>query len=284
MTRLIAGRAEIADGYDALYCDLWGCLHDGVTAYAAAVAALRAFRDRGGAVILLTNAPRPAGSVERQLDRLGVPRDVWDAIVSSGDAGRRMAASGRFGTRVEHVGAPHDLSFFEGLPVEIAPPGRGEAVIVTGLRDDARETAADYRAEAEGWAARGLPMLCANPDLVVHRGPQTLACAGAIAALYEGLGGAVTYSGKPHAPIYALAAQALKASRGCEAARVLAIGDGIATDVAGAAAAGIDALFLTGGIAADEIPAPGGRPDRGALDAFLTRHGAAPAWTMARLA
>jgi HAD superfamily hydrolase (TIGR01459 family) len=283
MTAIIGRLDEIAGGYDALYCDLWGCYHDGVAPFPAAVAALRAFRARGGRVVLLTNAPRPAYSVERQLDRLGAPRDSWDAIVSSGDAGRLMVASGRFGERVEHVGAPRDLPFLEGLPVEIAPAGEGEAVIVTGLRDDETETAEDYRAEVAGWRARGLPMLCANPDLVVHRGPKTLWCAGAIAALYAEAGGEVVHSGKPHPPIYALAAQALRAAAGCGAPRVLAIGDGVATDVAGAAAAGIDCLFVTGGIAADEIGGRDGPPDRARLDAFLARHGAAPAYAIGML-
>lgn len=283
MTRIIETLAEIAADYDALYCDLWGCLHNGVAPYPAAVAALRAFRARGGAVILMTNAPRPGPSVLRQLAAMGAPDDIADDVVSSGDAGRALLASGAFGAKVEHVGPERDLAFFEGLPVERVSRDAAESVVVTGLWDDETETPEDYAAPAAEWKARGLRMFCANPDIAVHRGDRYVYCAGAVADLYAKAGGEVTLSGKPHAPIYALAAERLAALRPGGAARVLMIGDGVATDVAGAAAAGIDALFVTGGLAAADVSDDPDRPDAARLEAFLADAGQAPAYAIGRL-
>ena len=290
MTRLIGSLAEVAGGYDALYVDLWGCLHDGRSAFPAAVAALRAFRAGGGRVVLLTNSPRPAPAVTRQLDRLGVPRDAWDVLASSGDAAQAALAAGAVGRRIWHLGPATDGSFFtdaaDDIPgldaIERVEFADAEGIVCTGLFDDAAETPEDYRVRLMLAKQRGLPLLCANPDIVVDFGDRRVFCAGALAALYTDLGGRSLYFGKPHPPIYDLAARRLERAAGgaVEGARILAIGDGVATDIAGAAGEGIDALFVTGGLAAAELgPAPGGA----AIAAWLARHGAAPRYAIHRL-
>lgn len=280
--RLIGGLAEIAAAYDAVYCDLWGCYHDGVRPYPEAVAALRAFRASGGAVILLTNAPRPSADVGRILAAMGAPADSYDAIVSSGDAARFEVAAGRVGRRIEHVGPARDLPFFEGLPVERVTRAAAEGVVCTGLFDDETETPDDYAGAIAEWSARGLPMLCANPDVVAHRAGVPIWCAGAVAQAYAAAGGVVIHAGKPHAAIYRLAAQRLGALRG-EGARVLAIGDGPATDIAGGAAAGLDTLFVGAGIAAGEVLDGRGRLDVARLAGLLAREGAATTFAIDRL-
>lgn len=282
-TPIIDRLADVADRYDALYCDLWGCLHNGIAAYPAAVAALRAFRAQGKSVILMTNAPRAGEQVARHLSTMGAPEDCRDAIVSSGDAARNEVRAGRFGRRVEYVGPPRDLDFFDGLGVELVGPDAAESVICIGLFDDSVETPETYAPAIRRWRARGLPMLCANPDLIVDRGHERLYCAGAIAEAYRAAGGAVTYSGKPHAPIYTLGAQVLARLRGPGPHRILAVGDGVATDVAGAAALGIDTLFVTGGLAAAEVSDDPETPDPARLAAWLGRSGAAPTYAIGRL-
>ena len=282
MTRIIDSLAEIAADYDALFCDLWGCYHNGVTPYAAAVTALQGFRARGGAVVLMTNAPRANRFVLRHLDRMGAPADSWDAVVSSGDAALAELASGRWGRRVEYVGPPNDLSFFEGLDVALTGPDEAEAVVCIGLEDDSRETPDDYAGRIAGWAARGLPMLCANPDIVVDRGHERLWCAGAIAEAYRAAGGTVAYPGKPHPPIYALGRELL-AGMGRTAPRILAVGDGIATDVLGGAQAGVDTLFVTGGLAAEAVSDDPDRPDPARLARWLESAPAQPTYAIGRL-
>lgn len=263
MTRIIETLAEIGDDYDTLFCDLWGCLHDGVRAYPEAVAALRAFRAGGGAVMLLTNSPRPRPSVRAQLDGLGVPTDAWDDITTSGDAAQAALIEGRVGRRVHHIGPAEHLGFFTDMArdlaaeaallpqIRIVPLAEAEGIVCTGPVDEMNDTPEDYRTDLEAAHARGLPLLCANPDIVVDHGDRRLWCAGGIARLYEALGGESLYFGKPHAPIYDLARRRLEAA-GRSPGRILAIGDGIATDALGAANEGIDALFVTGGLAAAE--------------------------------
>lgn len=280
---IIGALAEIADRYDALYCDLWGCLHNGVRAFPAAVEALLGFRARGGAVILLTNAPRPAGEVIAQLDALGVPRAAWDDVVTSGDAARAEVAAGRFGRRVEHVGPARDLPFFDGLAVERVARAEAESVIVTGLVDDETETPEDYADAIADWLARGLPVLIANPDVVVDRGESRVYCAGAIGEAIRHAGGVPHYSGKPHGPIYRLAAERLDAVRGAAGGRVLAVGDGIATDILGGAGAGIDTLLVTGGLAAAAVSDDPDHPDAARLAAWLDTAPARPTWAIGKL-
>ena len=282
MVRLIDSLAEIAAGYDALFCDLWGCYHDGLRPYPEAVAALRAFRARGGRVLLLTNAPRPGFAVERHLAGMDAPPDSWDAIVSSGDAARAEAGRGLVGRRVEHVGPERDLPFFEGLDLARVPRDEAEGVILTGLYDDETETPEDYAEAVADWRARGLPVLCANPDVIVDRGRQRLYCAGAIAAAYADAGGEVIHAGKPHAPIYRLAGDRL-ADLGAGAGRVLALGDGIATDIAGGAAQGLDTLFVTGGLMAAAFGSDPERPDPAALERWLAAQPVRPDFSIGRL-
>jgi HAD superfamily hydrolase (TIGR01459 family) len=259
MTEIIGSLDEIDPGYRVLYCDLWGCLHDGVQAFPAAVAALERFRAGGGVVVLLTNSPRPAGDVARQLATLGAPRSAWDAIVSSGDAAQAAMAAGQFGRRVYHIGPERDLVFFQdaqGRPIEVerVPLEAAEGIVCTGLFDDRRETPDDYRATILYGKTKGLKLLCANPDIVVDVGETRIYCAGAIAQAYTEAGGRSYYFGKPHPPIYTLARRRVAELQGFEPRPddVLCLGDGIGTDVLGAMGEGLDALFVTGGLAAEQ--------------------------------
>ena len=284
MTRIISSLDAIDPGYTALLCDLWGCLHDGVRALPEAVAALEGFRRRGGRVVLLTNSPRPAVDVARQLELLGAPRACYDAIVSSGDAAQAAMAAGQFGRRVYHIGPERDLGFFrypDGRPiaVERVPLEEAEGIVCTGLFDDRSETPDDYRATILYGKTRGLKLLCANPDIVVDVGDRRIYCAGAIALAYAEAGGRSYYFGKPHPPIYALARAKLREVTGFELPldEILAVGDGIATDIEGAMGENLDALFITGGLAAEETGTrPGAGPDPELLAGYLARSRLAP--------
>lgn len=291
MTRVITSLDDIAPGYRVLYCDLWGCLHDGLRVFPAAVAALDRFKAQGGAVTLLTNSPRPSAGVALQLDALGAPRSCWDVIVSSGDAAQAAMAAGLFGRRVFHIGPARDAAFFQdeaGRPIDVArvPLEEAEGIVCTGLFDDATETPEDYRATILYGKTKGLKLLCANPDVVVDVGERRIYCAGAIALAYSEAGGQSFYYGKPHPPIYALARAKLEALLGAAPADedILAIGDGIATDIAGAMGEKIDALFVTGGLAAAETAtSPAGGPDPARLAAFLTAARLEPLMSIAYL-
>lgn len=288
MTRIIRALSEVQDGYDVLYCDLWGCLHDGKTPFPTAVAALQGFRTAGRRVALITNAPRPSGVVIAHLDRMGVPRDAWDEVVSSGDAAQDAMLRGEVGTRVWHLGPDKDDSFFTDLPVT-RPAGpaiervaveEAEGIVCTGLFDDLTEHPDHYRERLQAAADRGLPMLCANPDIVVDLGEQRLYCAGALAEVYEQMGGRAIYAGKPHAPIYEVAARRLGLGEG---ARILATGDGIATDVLGAVRQGIDSLFITGGLAFDQFGADAENPEHGLLHPWLEERTLTPTYAIGKL-
>jgi len=288
MTRLIASLAEISDSYDAILCDVWGVLHDGKAAFRPASDALVTYRKRGGVVAALTNAPRPNPPVRMQMVRLGVSEDALDAVVTSGDATLAlMEAHGE--APVHMIGHERDLSLFDALAARsgarpaLVGPHEAAYVLCTGLEHDERETPADYASRLAALAARKLPFVCANPDIVIHRGANLVYCAGALGRDYEALGGKVTYVGKPHAPIYELAMGVLAQSLGREPRRVLAIGDGFSTDVRGAAAQGIDVLFIAGGIHRDETLTDV-RPDPAKLAAFFAREGVTPVATMAALA
>ena len=283
--RIVRSLAEISDRYDAIFCDLWGCYHNGIEVYPAAVAACAAFRQKGGTVILLTNAPRPAPSVQRMLDRMGAPRDSYDAIVSSGAACQAALTDERHGSRFLYVGPDRDLHMLTDVGLEPVAEEDADAILLTGLRDDMTETPDDYAEELARWAARGLPVLCANPDIVVDRGEARLWCAGAIARNYEQIGGKVTWFGKPHAPVYDRCREVLAelTGRATPDARILAIGDGIATDVKGGIAAGLDVLFVTGGLAGAEFGADVEMPEQDPLDRFLAEAGLAPRYAIGRL-
>lgn len=291
MTDLIPRLDMVIDRYDAVFCDLWGCLHDGQAPFAAAVAALRGARARGKTVLLLTNSPRPHSSVAAQLARIGVPTDAWDVIVSSGDAAQYGLLSGAVGRAVHHIGAPKDDTFFTDLPADApaltitrVPLAEAEGVVCTGLRDDLTETPEDYRATLLMMKARGLTMLCANPDEVVDLGARRLWCAGALARAYEAMGGKALYYGKPYPPVYDLARRHLAARLGTEDVRILGIGDGIRTDIQGGIAEGIDTLFVTAGIAAREFGPDPARPDPARLRAWLEAQQLSPTYAIPHLA
>jgi HAD superfamily hydrolase (TIGR01459 family) len=276
--------APLARDYDVLLCDVWGVVHNGIAAFAPACDALTRFRRERGTVILLTNAPRPGVSVQRILDRLRVPPDAYDAIMSSGDVTRGIVES-RLSERVFHLGPARDLPIFTGLDVNFAPVESADYVVCSGLFDDSKETPEDYRELLAAMRARLLFMVCANPDIVVERGEELLYCAGALADAYAELGGEVLYCGKPHAAIYEAALGKAAAFRGGETPplqRVLAIGDSIRTDLKGAAAFGLDCLFVISGIHAEQF---GGleAPDLSGLDAIFAAAGVAPKAVTRRL-
>ncbi|SOB91196.1 HAD superfamily hydrolase (TIGR01459 family) [Rhodobacter sp. JA431] len=291
MTRIIRSLDEISDRYDAVFCDLWGCLHNGVRPFPAAVEALTTFRARGGAVMLLTNAPRPAKFVGEQLDRMGVPRAVYDGIVSSGDAAQDAMFAGAVGQKVWHLGPSKDDGFFEEVPaawagramIERVDFDEAEGIVCTGPFDEVNEVPEDYRARFLAAKTRGLPMLCANPDVVVDMGDKRIYCAGALAALYEEMGGKTLYFGKPHPPIYDLARRRLTELREVDDSRILAIGDGINTDVAGAMGEGIDVLFITGGLAAEQFGPDQENPDPDLLGGWLGARQQDPQYTVGKL-
>jgi len=253
--RQIEGLGEISDRYDAILCDIWGVLHNGVASFGPASEALSAFRRRGGAVVLISNAPRPSAPIRRQLEKLGVLPDAFDAVATSGDVTIELIAE-RIDDPVLHIGPARDLSLFDaaaeaaGRRPKLVSLGDAAYALCTGLREDVTETPDDYEAELGAMTARAMTMICANPDIVIHRGDALVYCAGALARRYEDLGGPVVYAGKPYAPIYRRAlALAERATGGpLDRRRVLAIGDGMKTDIAGAAVAGVDALFVTHGI------------------------------------
>ncbi len=291
MTRLITALADISQPYDALLCDLWGCLHNGVEPFPAAVAALRQFRAEGGKVLLLTNAPRPSDYVIAGLDRLGVPRDAWDGVVSSGDAAQDAMLAGAVGRKVWHLGPDKDDGFFTQVPaqwasaplIERVPLDQAEGIVCTGPFDELNEVPEDYRARFLMAKTLGLPMLCANPDVVVDLGETRIYCAGALAALYEEMGGEVLYFGKPHPPIYDMARRRLAAMGGVDEGRILAVGDGINTDIAGAVGEGFDALFVTGGLAADQFGLDINSPDAGLVQTWLAARQQDPTYTIGLL-
>jgi HAD superfamily hydrolase (TIGR01459 family) len=294
MTELIRSLADLQGRYDAVFCDLWGCLHNGRVAFPAAVSACQGFRAGGGKVVLLTNAPRPKSSVVRQLDSLRVPRDAWDIVVTSGDAAQMGLLSGAVGRRVHHIGAPKDDVFFTDFAEDLAayaktqPPiervalDKAEGIVCTGLADDLTETPDDYRAALLMGKNLDLPMLCANPDIVVDMGDTRLYCAGALAQAYEAMGGTALYFGKPHPPIYDLARRRL-AEAGLSDPTVLCIGDGLFTDVQGGIAEGLDTLFITGGLEADRFGPDVEQPDPARLSDWLAERQLSPSYAMGRL-
>lgn len=289
MTQIITSLSEISAPYDALFVDLWGCVHNGVTAFPEAVAALQAYRASGGKVVLVTNSPRPRAGVEKQLHHFGVPDDAWDTIATSGDSARSAMYRGAVGQRVWHIGPPTDLKFFEPPKVVEAPImiervalEDAEGMVCTGPFDSLADPAV-MRPEFLLAKQRGLKLLCANPDIVVDRGDTREWCAGALAGLYTEMGGESLYFGKPHPPIYDLARRRL-AALGEEVPdnRILAIGDGVLTDIAGAMGEDIDSLFISGGLAATETKTLR-QPDAAALETYLAQEKSNPQFTIGHL-
>jgi HAD superfamily hydrolase (TIGR01459 family) len=253
--RLISGLSEIAHSHDALICDVWGVVHDGKTHHPAAADALYRFKEKHGPVVLLTNAPRVPAEVAIQCTSYGLPPHCYDAIVSSGGAAReeleRRSASRTL--RLFYIGPDRDLPMIEGLDLRRTEIADAEVALAIGLRDDMTETVEQYAGELAAMRAQGLTMLCANPDLVVHRGDRLVYCAGSLAKAYEELGGRVIYYGKPHLPVYESALGALSAILGHAPRRPLAVGDGLLTDIKGANAARIEALFIADGVHGEDI-------------------------------
>lgn len=242
--------APLAATVDLWFVDIWGVMHNGVTPFASSVAACEAFRGQGGTVLLVTNSPRPRESVERQLDGIGVARSAYDSIVSSGDVSRSLIEDWA-GEPILHVGPERDLPIFSGLGATPgASPDDAAVAVCTGLYHDETETPADYARLLATLKARDIPMICANPDEKVERGGHLIYCAGAIARAYEALGGNVSFAGKPFQPIYDLAMEIGGDIRGNAVAkdRVLAIGDGVGTDIVGAANFGIRSVFIASGV------------------------------------
>ena len=279
-----ASLAALRDRYDAVLCDIWGVLHNGRGAFPAAVAALRGFRATGGLVILVSNVPKPRDPIPGQLERLGCPRDAWDAIVTSGDAIRAELIARAPGPMLK-IGPADDEILWTGLGLNRA---RGVAdaafVAISGLNDPLTEGVSDYADLLAAARARDLEMLCANPDLVVRMGDRLIVCAGAVAAEYANIGGRVVMAGKPHAPIYRLALAEIDALAGrvVDKARILAIGDGIGTDIAGANAEKIDALFIASGVHG-EVLRTNGALDPTLVTTALTREGAHADYIMEHL-
>jgi HAD superfamily hydrolase (TIGR01450 family) len=273
---------DIANRYDVVFCDVWGVLHNGIAAFRQACEALTDARARGLTVVLVTNSPRPHPGVIVQIRGLGVPDTAYDRIVTSGDVTRALIAAGP--KKVYFIGSDRDFPLLDGLGVEMVSSEDADVIVCAGFFDDETETAEDYRATLVPLVRRRVPFICANPDLVVERGERLIPCAGAIAKLYEEIGGEARIAGKPHKPIYRAALGEARAVRGTfEASRVVAIGDGMPTDVRGAQDSGFDVLYIGAGIHNAEYMA-GEKTDEAKLAAFLKKEGATPKWWMPRLA
>lgn len=278
----ISGLGEIAGTYQGILCDVWGVLHNGRAAWPGAVDALQRFRAQGGRVVMITNAPRPREPVLEQLAGLGVPEGTFDAVVTSGDVTRNLIRS--MPREVFHIGSERDKRIYDGLDVVLTDWREAKSVVCTGLVDDRSETPDEYASLLADIAGRDLPFICANPDIVVEYGDTMLWCAGALARDYAALGGKTLIAGKPHAPIYERAMQTLSEIAGDPIGKeqVLAIGDGMPTDVAGAASFGVDLLYVTAGIHAAEY-GEAERPDETRLHRFLDEHDARPVAWLPRL-
>ncbi len=272
-TQIIQNIADISAPYTAVLCDLWGCLHDGIRPFDAGLTALQTLCTQGKSVWLLTNSPRPSPDVIRQLDAIGVGRDLYHGVISSGDAAIAEVANGTYGSHIYHLGPARDLPFFKTLDVTLTTQDHADAIICTGLLNDETETPDDYANALLDAKNRDLPMLCANPDIIVDRGDKRIFCAGALAAAYDKIGGRVDYAGKPHAPIYRLAlARLTETHQDITPAKILCIGDGIHTDIAGATAQSMPSVFITGGLAARQTetqPEPQSTPNPAKLTQFL---------------
>ncbi len=290
MTQIVSSLAEISDNYKALFVDLWGCVHNGVTAYPEAVAALQAYRANGGIVVLVTNSPKPRAGVAEQLGSFGVPDDAYDTIATSGDSARSAMFIGAVGEKVYFMGEwQRDEGFFQPLeildnPVDIqrVPLAEAEGIVCCGPFDTMADPDVN-RADFLYAKTKGMKLLCANPDIIVDRGDVREWCAGALAKLYTEMGGESLYFGKPHPPIYDLARRRL-AALGVTIADedILAIGDGPHTDISGAMGENIDSLFITGGLAAAETKTAH-QPDEAALTNYLADQQVTPQFAIGKL-
>ncbi|WP_319517378.1 TIGR01459 family HAD-type hydrolase [uncultured Martelella sp.] len=282
MARSIPALSAVYDAYDVILCDVWGVLHNGVASFDAAKKALADARAAGKTVILLTNSPRLSPAVSKQLVGLGVTDAAYDGIVTSGDVTKKIVSEGP--RKLFFLGPERDIGLVSETGVELVEAEEAESILCTGLFDDETETPEDYCDMLTGFAARGLPLVCANPDLIVTRGDRLIPCAGALAALYEELGGTTLIAGKPHQPIYDAALETARTLLGAvDKARILAIGDGMPTDVLGAMNYGLDLLYIAEGIHAADYTREG-TVDEALLKRFLTDKGATPKYWMPDLA
>jgi HAD superfamily hydrolase (TIGR01450 family) len=282
MAQRIGDLGEVIGGYDVVLSDVWGVVHNGVEAFQHSCQALAAARKAGATVVLITNSPRPAPGVIEQLKALGVADDTYDRVVTSGDVTRKLIAEGP--RKVFLIGADRDLPLFEGLGVEVVDADQADCVVCTGFFDDEKEVPEDYKDMLTAFVKRDVPFICANPDLVVERGEKIVPCAGAVAAYYEQLGGKTRVAGKPHKAIYDAALEAAREVRGDFARdKVLAIGDGMPTDVRGALSQGLDLLYISSGIHVREYTV-NGETDEAILKEWLRAEQAAPKYWMPRLA
>jgi len=290
MTQIINSLSEVSHNYDALFVDLWGCLHNGISAFPEAVAAMQAYRRSGGTVVLVTNSPKPRKGVERQLVSFSVPDDAWDTIATSGDSARVAMLRGAVGQKVLFMGEwERDAGFFEplallddGLDIQRVSLQEAEGIVCCGP-DDPFADPDTNRAAFLYAKQKGMKLLCANPDIVVDRGEDREWCAGALAKLYTDMGGESLYFGKPHPPIYDLARLRLsELDKNISDDRILAIGDGIITDIAGAMGEDIDSLFISGGLAAAETKTKT-QPDPEALTNYLHKENQHPTYTIGML-
>ena len=290
MTQIIDQFADISGQYDAAFVDLWGCMHNGIKALPDAVAAMQKYRAGGGVVVLVTNSPRPWDSVARQINDLGVPDDAWDAIATSGDSARAAMFRGIVGEKVWFMGEKdRDHDFFKPLkiidnPVNIqkVPLEEADGIVCCGPFDSLADPDVN-RPEFLYAKTKGLKLLCANPDIIVDRGEVREWCAGALAALYTEMGGESLYFGKPHPPIYDLARRRLAAlNKAPSDPRIIAIGDGIGTDVLGGMQEDLDTLFISGGLAAQETKTDRD-PDPDALTAYLEAEKMSATYTIGQL-
>lgn len=281
---VIAGLSALKDSYDVILCDIWGVLHNGINGYRAASDALEQFRKNGGRVILVSNAPRPAEDIIGILDRFSVSRHAYDGIVTSGDVTRTVLMSGEW-RNYHWLGPERDGGLFKGLTLPNVELDHADVIVCTGLHDDDTETAENYRGFIKDALKRNVPMLCANPDIVVERGNRLIDCAGAIAKLYEEEGGQTIYAGKPYPPIYKAALELASSLTGKAAnpARTLAIGDAIRTDIAGAVTAGMGSLFVLNGIHMHELGLSEGSLENGRYEAFLQTVSHRPNYSIAHL-
>ncbi|AXV14534.1 TIGR01459 family HAD-type hydrolase [Neorhizobium sp. SOG26] len=282
MAKRIQNLSDVIGGYDVVLSDVWGVVHNGVEAFQQSCKALAQAREAGATVVLITNSPRPAPGVIDQMRHLGVPDETYDRIVTSGDVTQHLIAKGP--KKVFLIGPERDLNLFDGLGVEVVSAEDAECIVCTGFFDDETEKPEDYTEMLQAFSKREVPLICANPDLVVERGHRIIPCAGAVAAYYETMGGNVRVAGKPHRPIYEAALAAAREERGdFPLERVLAVGDGMPTDVRGALAYGLDLLYISAGIHVAEYT-ENGQTNEARLMAWLRQENAAPKYWMPRLA
>lgn len=290
MSQIISSLSEVSDRYKALFVDLWGCVHNGITAFPEAIAALQAYRQRGGIVVLVTNSPKPRVGVAAQLEIFNAPADSYDTIATSGDSARAAMFTGAVGEKVYFMGEwRRDEDFFKPLdvienPVEITrvPLAEADGIVCCGPFDPMADPSVN-RADFLYAKQKGMKLLCANPDIVVDRGETREWCAGALARLYTEMGGESLYFGKPHPPIYDLARRRLAAiNPNIADSAVLAIGDGVLTDIAGAMGEDIDSLFISGGLAASETKTTY-QPDPDALSDYLSKENSTPTYSIGQL-